>query len=93
MICKTKYLYPVTGNQKNIVRIKLTGSRKWDNKLAYELSGIKKDKNYTWHHLDDYNPITNTCTMQLVEFDVHVKSYPHTGAVDIVKKFFNLAKY
>ncbi len=39
----TVCLYPSSGNQKNIVKIKMTGSRRFDDKLAYELSGIKKD--------------------------------------------------
>lgn len=89
----TPYLYPVTGEQKNIVKVKLTGTRWFDDKLAYELSGIKKNKNYTWHHLDDYDPITGTCTMQLVDLDIHVKTYPHYGSVELVKQFFNIKKY
>lgn len=89
----TQYLYPVTGNQKNIVRIKLTGSRRFDNKLAYELSGIKRNKNYTWHHLDDFNPVTNTCTMQLVLKDIHKITTPHAGAVAIVEKYFSSFRY
>ncbi|MBC8884062.1 HNH endonuclease [Flavobacterium piscinae] len=89
----TSYLYPSTGNQKNIVKIKMTGSRRLDDKLAYELSGIKKDKNYTWHHLDDYDPMTNTCSMQLVNLEIHVKTYPHFGSVELIKRFFNLEKY
>ncbi len=89
----TAYLYPVSGNQKNIVKIKLTGSRKNDDKLAYKLSGVKKNKNYTWHHLDDYDPVTNTCSMQLVELDIHVKTCPHYGSVELAKQFFNLKNY
>ena len=89
----TPYLYPVKGNEKNIVKIKLTGSRRMDDKLAYELSGIEKNRNYTWHHLDDYDPMTNTCTMQLVDLEIHVKTYPHYGSVELVKQFFNLKKY
>lgn len=87
------YLYPVTGNQKNIVKIKLTGTRRNDDRLAYELSGIRKNKNYTWHHLDDYDSTTNTCTMQLVDLEIHVKTYPHYGSVELVKQFFNIKKY
>ncbi|HLN94945.1 MAG TPA: HNH endonuclease [Flavobacterium sp.] len=87
------YLYPVKGTERNIVKIKLTGSRRLDNKLAQELSGVKKNKAYIWHHLDDYDPITNTCTMQLVEVGIHEKTFPHYGAVEIVKRYFNLNKY
>jgi hypothetical protein len=89
----TKYLYPIKGTEKNIVKIKLTGKRRWDDKLAYELSGIKKNKNYTWHHLDDYDHLTNTCSMQLVMREIHEATVPHYGAVEIVKRFFNIEKY
>jgi hypothetical protein len=37
----TPYLYKTNGDEKNIVKIKLTGSRALDEKLAYELAGIK----------------------------------------------------
>jgi len=86
-------LYPITGEQKNIVKIKLTGIRRFDDKLAYELAGIKKNKNYTWHHLDDYDPIDGTCTMQLVDKDVHRASIPHYGSVELIKKFLNIESY
>jgi hypothetical protein len=87
----TKYLYPVTGTQKNIVKIKLTGNDYYDKILAEELSGIAlKDieGKYTWHHLDDFDPITNTCTMQLVDMKVHKYCAPHIGAVEIVKNYY-----
>lgn len=84
----SEYLYPVTGNQKNIVKIKMTGDELKDIKLANRLSGItKKPKNYTWHHLDDFDPINGTCTMQLVETKVHRYSAPHFGSVKIVEEF------
>ncbi|WP_233266237.1 HNH endonuclease signature motif containing protein [Myroides fluvii] len=86
-------MYPVTGEQKNIVKIKLTGTRRFDDKLAYELAGIKKTKNYTWHHLDDYDPMDGTCTMQLVDKDVHRASIPHYGSVELIKKFLNIESY
>ena len=79
--------------QRNIVKIKMTGKRRYDDKIAYELSGIIKNKNYTWHHLDDYDPITNTCTMQLVSKDIHIATIPHFGAVELIKKYFSLKKY
>lgn len=90
----TPYLYPVTGEQKNIVKIKLTGTRRFDDKLAYELAGIKIDvsilDNYTWHHLDDFDPIFGTCTIQLVESKVHVACYPHYGAVSLIENFYKI---
>ena len=52
-----------------------------------DLGGLQPGK-YTWHHLDDYDPITNTCTMQLVETGTHVKCNPHLGGVEIVKRYF-----
>ena len=36
--------------------------------------------NYTWHHVEDYNPLTNRGTMQLVLSDVH-NSFNHRGGV------------
>ncbi len=40
---------------------KLIGSDYYDFKLASELAGLNvlKTKGYTWHHLDDFDPITN----------------------------------
>lgn len=40
----------------------------------------EKTDSYTWHHLDDYNVETNTCTVELVRSDVHMASNPHGGA-------------
>lgn len=37
-------------------------------------------KGYTWHHVDDYNPTTNSGTMQLVKTDAHT-GIPHSGGV------------
>jgi hypothetical protein len=90
----TPYLYPVQAGERNIVKVKLTGKRSWDDKLAYKLSGIELNddivEKYTWHHLDDFNPNTGTCTMQLVEIDIHIKTYPHFGSVALVEKYFNI---
>jgi hypothetical protein len=86
----TPYLYPARGEQKNIVKIVLTGDRNLDKKLAYLLSEISPNKNYTWHHLDDFEPLNNTCTMQLVLKEIHEATYPHYGAVAIIEEFFNI---
>lgn len=87
----TPYLYPVTGEQRNIVKIKLTGDDNLDIKLANELAGLnKKPLKYTWHHLDDYDPMTNTCTLQLVETKIHIKCNPHYGAVKIAEEFHKI---
>ncbi|MCP1995287.1 HNH endonuclease [Flavobacterium sp. HSC-61S13] len=91
----TPYLYPVTGDQKNIVKIKMTGSDYYDKKLAIELSNIplKKIKSkFTWHHLDDYDPITNTCTMQLVEIKLHRDCSTHIGSVELIKQYYSNKK-
>ncbi|MDP2571923.1 RHS repeat-associated core domain-containing protein [Vibrio penaeicida] len=84
-------LYPVSNGQKNIVKIKMEGSRGLDFKAANEAAGFKSQagnftqrshpSNYTWHHLDDYDPVTNTTTMQLVETSAHEATFPHSGSV------------
>jgi hypothetical protein len=87
----TPYLYPVQAGEKNIVKIKLTGSDYYDKILAERISGIGLNKikgKYTWHHLDDFDPNTNTCTMQLVDTNVHRACSYHIGAVEIVKRFY-----
>ena len=79
------YLYPVGSGQKNIVTIEYTGSRRQDFGAANIEAGIsttqKPPADYTWHHLDDYNPRTNTGTLQLVRTDAHEATYPHNGGV------------
>jgi len=86
----TPYLYPITANQKNIVKIKMTGSRRLDDKLAFELSGIKRNKEFTWHHLDDYNVMDGVCTVQYVNKDIHAATYPHFGSVKLIEDFLNI---
>ena len=83
-------MYEVTGEQKNIVKIKMTGTRQnilnSDFELANQASKIpgleigKAPTGYTWHHLDDFNPITGECTMQLIKQEVHRTTFPHTGS-------------
>lgn len=93
----TPYLYNATGTERAIVKIKMTGNRRWDDLLAFELSGIKESpyirKKYVWHHLDDYDPIKGTCTMQLVEKSAHKACNPHTGAANLFDTFFNFGYY
>lgn len=78
-------LYPVGPEQKNIVKIEYTGSRRKDYEAANQAAGFgktsKPPKDYTWHHLDDYNAATNTGTMQLIKRDTHEETYPHNGGV------------
>jgi hypothetical protein len=91
------YLYKTNGDQRNIVKIKLTGNRALDEKLAYELAGIKKTdfihENYVWHHMNDFDPVNGTCIMQLVEDAVHTFSKPHYGATSLVDYFYQKAIY
>lgn len=75
------YIYITEDGQKAIVTIEMTGSREGDFAKANKALGFKeKPNNYTWHHLDDYDVKTNTCTVELVESDVHTNSCPHSGA-------------
>ena len=93
----TPYLYKTKGNEKNIVKIKLTGNRANDNKLAFELSVINPtDKilnDYVWHHINDFDTTTGTCVMQLVERQVHRFSKPHYGETSLVDYFYQKAIY
>lgn len=78
-------LYPVGPNQTNIVRISYTGTRARDFGAANRAAGIgetqKPPSGYTWHHVDDYDPTTNTGTLQLVRREAHQATYPHRGGV------------
>lgn len=90
------WLYPITGNEKNIVRIKLTGARSGTNfdfhkaNQAANLPGTTAPTGYTWHHLDDFDPVTGEATMQLVKTDVHNATLFHTGSVKQWENFNNL---
>ena len=92
---KSKYIYRYK-NKKAIIKIKMTGTRKVDYKQAYDNLNIPKslrrtlDADYTWHHLDDFNPKTGECTMQLVLSDAHKATYPHKGAVAQYEKYFKI---
>ena len=66
------------GNPANAdVKIKLSGVRKTDERRANLAIGIGRrvPRGYTWHHLDDFDPVTGTCTMQLVKTEVHKKIF------------------
>lgn len=86
-------LYPVTGNQKNSVTITMQGSRGRDFTEAFKKAGIsRKDATgYTWHHNDDFDPTTGTCTMVLVRTEGRHKHENHTGAVKQFQNFMNIA--
>gem|GEM_PF-5374075 len=85
-------LFPVTGQQRNIVQITMQGSRGRDFTAAYKAAGIKSSqaKGYTWHHLDDFNPKTGTTTMQLVKTQGTHKAIPHSGSVSQFEKLFRV---
>ncbi len=89
------WLFPVTGNQKNIVRIKLSGKRKGtdgDFHRANQEAGFPNTtapQGYTWHHLDDFDPATGESTMQLVKSSVHQGTIPHTGSVKQFENYNN----
>ena len=78
-------LYPIQPGQLNIVRIQYTGSRRQDFGAANQAANLgttqKPPAGYTWHHLDDYDPLTNSGTMQLVKRTAHEATYPHNGGV------------
>ncbi|HFK4760495.1 TPA: HNH endonuclease [Citrobacter farmeri] len=90
----TDGLYP---GGVNTVTIEMTGGRYSDFKSANEIAGYKNStgnitgrshpEGYTWHHMNDYNPKTNTSTMQLVKIDAHEATYPHSGSVSQFEKY------
>ncbi|KHK65999.1 RHS repeat-associated core domain-containing protein [Pseudomonas frederiksbergensis] len=85
-------LFPTTGSQKNIVTIKMQGARGRDFTQAFKEAGISKKaaKDYTWHHVDDFNPKTGTTTMQLVKTTAHEATFPHGGSVAQYEKHFKV---
>ena len=89
-------LFPISGNQKNIVSIQLQGSRGRDFTEAFKEAGLTKAQvksvgKYTWHHLDDFDPSTGKGTMQLITQSAHEASLPHTGSVAQFEKHFGLS--
>lgn len=71
------YLYP--DKTKAIQTIDYTSSYTGDFNAANKAAGFDATPDgYTWHHLDDYDPLTNSGTMQLVETDAH-QGVSHNG--------------
>ncbi len=72
-------LFPVAEGQKNVVTIEYTGDYLADFAEANRRAGFGNrttpPKGYTWHHLDDYDPVTNTGTVQLVSVEAHSVSH------------------
>lgn len=77
------------------VKIKSTGSRSKDYKLAEDILkneyGIDIDfksmrtgqnRTHVWHHVDDYNVMTNETTMQFIEIDAHKAIGNHSGSAN-----------
>ena len=69
----------------------MQGSRYRDFKEANIAGGFGKTgtaipDGYTWHHVHDYDPETNTCTMQLVKTEAHEATVPHMGSVSQFEK-------
>lgn len=80
----TPYMFPTRGKQKSVVSIVMKGSRSADFKEANRLAGFpgsKPPKGYTWHHIDNFNPSSGRCTMQLVKTGAHEATVPHRGSV------------
>ena len=87
---------PVTFPPEQVIEqvtIAMQGSRKRDFKEANRVAGLngvrgKPTQNahrdthgeVTWHHVD-YDPVTNTATMQLVTEADHEAKIPHSGSV------------
>ncbi len=86
------HLFPTNNNQKNIIQIQVQGARGRDFTEAFKQSGLSKKeaKNYTWHHVKDFDPSTGKTTMQLVARGAHEKSFPHGGSVSQFEKHFNV---
>lgn len=75
------------------VKIKLTGVDAKDFELCNELFKFSKTpNNYTWHHMDDFNPITGECTMQLVKQGVHEATFPHKGGAGLFMELLGLKR-
>jgi hypothetical protein len=69
------------------VKIKMTGKyfgKGSDAAAANASAGLKSTpKGMVWHHLDDFNPKTGECTMQLVTRKAHDATKNHTGSVKL----------
>jgi hypothetical protein len=89
----TKAMHVNADGGETIVTIQYTGSRNGDYRAANAQAGFLGKRGlptidahrqvapgYTWHHVDDYNPVTNTGTMQLVRTNVH-GVIDHVGGV------------
>ena len=80
-------LYPITGGQRNILPIEYSGDYMTDfeNASMAALGQKSTPSGYVWHHLDDYDPVTNTGTMQLVRRESH-RGVSHLGGCSQYKE-------
>lgn len=91
-----EHVYHVGGRRYDNIRIKMSGNRDIDFQRAWEAAGIDPDtvaqtssRSFTWHHLDDFNPNTGECTMQLVLTPIH-QVLEHAGSVHMWELFWGL---
>jgi RHS repeat-associated protein len=74
---ESEYLYP--DKSKALQTIDYTSTYSGDFSAANKAAGFDSTPiGYTWHHLDDYDAVTKTGTLQLVQTDAHV-GIPHNG--------------
>jgi len=74
-------LYVKEDGTKAIAVIEATGSRVTDFDRANEALGLDGTPDgYVWHHVDNYNVESNTCTLELVRDDAHTDVIPHAGS-------------
>jgi hypothetical protein len=80
------YLHPTV----DPVEIELTGSRLADEKAANAAAGLKETpQGFVWHHVDDFDAVTGTSTMELVQQSAHQATLPHSGSVAQWERFNN----
>ena len=70
----------------------MQGARGRDFTQAFLEAGISKSeaRGYTWHHLNDFDPVTGKTTMQLVTTSAHEATFPHAGSVAQFEQHFGL---
>ena len=84
-------LYQVTGDQRNIVKTTMQGTRTRDFTQANKAANLPKTPSgYTWHHVADFNSSTGETSMQLVKRSAHEATYPHAGSASQFAKEFNV---
>jgi hypothetical protein len=87
----TDYLYPAGEGQKSVVDLALSGNRRSDFAAANKAAGFAQTpKDYTWHHVDNFNPVTKMASLELVERGAHVATYPHSGSVAQYEQLFGV---